>query len=682
MASPSSIPVKPDPDAQQDQDDLLMSYLNADCLAAPTDSNWNVDDPPSPPYSTSSSSDNASQHAHQSMDMAFDTTAQQQQQVQVPPPPPPQLFNAFGTTWLPHPSFLPAAPLEFFQSFVPPAYLQQQQQQQQQQPLVDSSTRSSYSSSSSLSSSSSDNEQPKKKRGRKKRVDSQPPASIAPAPLRPLAARVNKNIKPNPATTEPVATAPPSVTPSTPQQQQQPSSSPSSPPPPSQPTTQQKQQSQPVAIKVEPQENSQDSQKAAAIAKRQERLIKNRAAALLSRKRKREHLNALEEEKQALSVENDQLKTKVAALEAQVDTLEKENHDLWRRLGNNMHSPATTALQSHNNNKLNNRATGVVFMIILFSFALFSLPARTVNQLTVGGHAGPLSLDGAYIQQQQQRQEVLERATLDAAPKQGPQQGKAAEAKTTDLVLMDPVRPQTLQTWIKDRLSRTSNEENEEMMATGDLVRWSQKTSAASAGSASSPATAAAPQIYLYSSEFSQVAPIPQNNDTSTSAAAAAAVNMDTTDDDDDDLSDRLSGIQYQQQQYQYNPVLSFISPLYHDADQETVAMMTNETTHQQQQQKYLQIDVQVLGSRVIDGQLLSLDQCPFATSLLHTIKDDLLNPVTHGAAAAATNDGSTVASNDDGALAGRSTTNDRRVKKDMRRKLVGEKRRISRVAV
>jgi exonuclease I len=59
--------------------------------------------------------------------------------------------------------------------------------------------------------------------------------------------------------------------------------------------------------------------------KRQERLIKNRAAALLSRKRKREHLQALEQERQWLVKDNEVLKSKTATLEAKVQQLEQEN---------------------------------------------------------------------------------------------------------------------------------------------------------------------------------------------------------------------------------------------------------------------------------------------------------------------------------------------------------------------
>lgn len=67
-----------------------------------------------------------------------------------------------------------------------------------------------------------------------------------------------------------------------------------------------------------------DSQKAATIAKRQERLIKNRAAALLSRKRKREHLTALEDQRNGLSNENIELKQRVLELEKENLALKKK----------------------------------------------------------------------------------------------------------------------------------------------------------------------------------------------------------------------------------------------------------------------------------------------------------------------------------------------------------------------
>lgn len=91
-------------------------------------------------------------------------------------------------------------------------------------------------------------------------------------------------------------------------------------PPPSQPAI------APAVPKVEPALNTEEeAAKAAMLAKRQERLIKNRAAALLSRKRKREHVTALEEQNAQLKKENDALKTKVHKLTTRVESLQQKH---------------------------------------------------------------------------------------------------------------------------------------------------------------------------------------------------------------------------------------------------------------------------------------------------------------------------------------------------------------------
>lgn len=87
-----------------------------------------------------------------------------------------------------------------------------------------------------------------------------------------------------------------------------------------------------------------DPSKTAALAKRQERLIKNRAAALLSRKRKREYLNQLEERNQQLAKENEILRAQVSNLETRLSAMARENQDLESRL-------------------MSGRATGVVLMV-------------------------------------------------------------------------------------------------------------------------------------------------------------------------------------------------------------------------------------------------------------------------------------------------------------------------------
>jgi hypothetical protein len=188
-------------------------------------------------------------------------------------------------------------------------------------PLIEQYTQPSPPSSASSASSLSDSDQPKKKRGRKKRDNSQSQNMAIPTP-KPLAPR-------------PLSTLPIKMEAVNTETQQEPN--PSAPIP------------------------SQEAQKAAQLAKRQERLIKNRAAALLSRKRKREHLFSLEDEKKQLEVEKDDLQLKVEQLEARVQSLEKENFELKQKL---QPSPTTTdkniikpALPK------NSKASGIVFMV-------------------------------------------------------------------------------------------------------------------------------------------------------------------------------------------------------------------------------------------------------------------------------------------------------------------------------
>lgn len=349
---PSSLPVKPDPEGQEEQDDLLMSYLNADCLAT-DNSHWpplKALDPPSPPFSTSSS-DNSLPGCNSPSDTNTEEAAMNSllylQALHGQPVDYTQWLAVAAASAPLHPSSVspqpPALAPELFtklpQHFVPPIYLHQQQPHPESNVLSTTPDTATASSSSSYSSSS-DSEQPKKKRGRKKK-EAPPfkqrsgsvvaaPSAIAPAPLRPL------------APIRPAVVAQPS------------SAAPSS------DINVIKTENNDLPVK---QESAEEAQKAAAIAKRQERLIKNRAAALLSRKRKREHLTALEEEKQRLSTENAQLKNRMATLEAQVQTLEKENQELRRRLGAKQDSSPPSKNHLATTSK-NTKATGVVFMVM------------------------------------------------------------------------------------------------------------------------------------------------------------------------------------------------------------------------------------------------------------------------------------------------------------------------------
>lgn len=196
------------------------------------------------------------------------------------------------------------------------------------------------------------------------------------------------------------------------------------------------------------------------------------------------------------------------------------------------------------------------------------------------------------------------RATLDSAPV------RPSTTTTKDLALIDPVQPHALQNWLEGKLTKQQEQQQRQQRGSSqELMKWPPQQLAATEAAAS-PA-----QIYLYSPEFSQVAPV---NDSSHS----------------EDVADNIlnnSG----------NPILSLISPF-----------EANST--------FLQIDVQVLGSRIIDSNLF---QCPHATSLVPD--DDLLcRPNTQ----MITNE--TV--NADRKPIERS---DKRLKKDIRRKLAGQER-------
>ncbi|KAI8334320.1 hypothetical protein BC941DRAFT_472903 [Chlamydoabsidia padenii] len=464
------ITIKPDPDTlKEEQDDLILSYLNTDYVSTDMDDELA---PPCSPYSTSSASTDA---GHSSLDTL--DQQQQQQSLYIQDPFLFHLQTTFQEQGLPLPwPALPPFPggndlsclMNIHPLYIPP----------QQQPMTP--PRSS-------SCSSSDSEQSKKKRGgRKKRQ-----VSIAPAPIKPLTRIL------------PAANIPT--------------------PPPKEDVQQQD------IVKVESSmECDNKSPAEIAYAKRQERLIKNRAAALLSRKRKREHLTTLEDERQQLVNENQQLHSKVSSLEAQVMSLEQENMELKRKLSSSSqhkhhHHHHHTSLATPKHAK----TTGMVFMIILFSFALFTLPSsHSSDQLTVGGgtlEKSPIPLIGSRMPD----------IRLDTVPTSGTTTSNTDDTTssntTTDLMLIDHVRPDDLQSWIKAKLGQQQQ----------DLVPWRGQQ-----------------HLYLYADHFSQAAPLLEQDTTMIPA-------LEST--------------------------LSILCPL---------------NTTSCEQPSYLQIDVQVLGSRVLEGEM------------------------------------------------------------------------------
>lgn len=227
--------IKSEPMIEEDQDELLMSYLNSDYMT--TTANWTSPPPPKNHSNEPSSYEQSTLLWEMNQGLLYSTSCST------------DVVLSNMTTL---------------------------------NPLMDMFISQPTSPRSYCSSSSSDSEQPKKRRGRKKREQTTPPM-IAPAPLKPLAV----------------------LLPAKQQQTQQPLL----------------QTSVDATTKIiEP-----TSEETATITKRQERLIKNRAAALLSRKRKREHLNNLEDKCNHLTATNQ-------ALEKRILELEKENKELNKKL--------------------------------------------------------------------------------------------------------------------------------------------------------------------------------------------------------------------------------------------------------------------------------------------------------------------------------------------------------------
>ncbi|OBZ86041.1 Cyclic AMP-dependent transcription factor ATF-6 beta [Choanephora cucurbitarum] len=270
--------IKTEPSLQEDQDDLLMSYLNSECMATSmpcwTNNNTIIDQKYTLHSDTVPISDNFKEPDH---DWSY-----------LSPSSPSSLMTDVSLLWAAQSHqdthFYPdltCSPSSYFQVTAP-------------------------ASPSSLSSCSSANEleKPRKKRGRKKRAirslsvtpplqPYHPPVVIAPAPVkhqpilpaRELEEAIKRENEMQIDSLEHVNEDSPAMK-----------------------TT-----------------SLMDPQKAAIIAKRQERLIKNRAAALLSRKRKREHLIALEDQRKELLDTN-------KSLNEQIRQLQLENLKLQKRL--------------------------------------------------------------------------------------------------------------------------------------------------------------------------------------------------------------------------------------------------------------------------------------------------------------------------------------------------------------
>jgi cell division protein FtsB len=157
----------------------------------------------------------------------------------------------------------------------------------------------------------------------------------------------------------------------------------------------------PIAPRVEPMPEpimtESEKLRQQVLNKKQERLIKNRAAALLSRKRKREHLVELESQNEALSSENQELKDRIRLLEAQLAAASQNTSSvsIKSEQENSLKSDDQSS-QSSSNSKA--KPIGASFLILLFSFCFFTLSPAMLSNSTglVPSAYSPLASSQSY----------------------------------------------------------------------------------------------------------------------------------------------------------------------------------------------------------------------------------------------------------------------------------------------
>lgn len=354
--------IKTDPVFQEDQEDLLMSYLNSDYMTPSTAS----PSPTTPKFNSikklnysatmvSSGFDDSEDNWHSTPSTPNDDLFRQQQAIASCFHP--DVLNGNLQFIIPSHNQMQQQPIVAYIENTTPNMMNafqyfpsQQQHQHQQHQLLQQQPASPRSLSSY--SSSSDSEQPKKKRGRKKRASchsiassnscgslTPPPTSasnmptvIAPAPMKHLPtilpASSNNNQIQDSAVSRNHDNQKSSISKKESKTDTQPSH-----------ILNQTYTGPSTTTLGHVVNTNTDLQKAATIAKRQERLIKNRAAALLSRKRKREHLSALEEQCTDLTSVNQSLLDKVSQLE-------KENLELKKKLDGKQQNVTTEKFSS------------------------------------------------------------------------------------------------------------------------------------------------------------------------------------------------------------------------------------------------------------------------------------------------------------------------------------------------
>lgn len=198
---------------------------------------------------------------------------------------------------------------------------------------------------------------------------------------------------------------------------------------------------------------------------------------------------------------------------------------------------------------------------MLFSFALFTLPSGSVNRLTVGGSSRrPLIGPSSNLLYLEQSHQRL----LDSGSPT-----PHTPAPTSELMVVESIKAHDLQSWIQESLNNESEKQLTEPATSTGLVQYS---TAQAAMFDETP-------LYLYTNKLAQVV--------------------------------RLGKEHNPNRNNIMSPRVSLLSPL----------QSSNEECEPQQ---YLQVDMQVIGSKIVGAQMVGLKDSSFVPL---SLKDQLVTP-------------------------------------------------------
>jgi hypothetical protein len=206
-----------------------------------------------------------------------------------------------------------------------------------------------------------------------------------------------------------------------------------------------------------------------------------------------------------------------------------------------------------------------LFQIMLFSFALFSLPNGSVNRLTVGGGGSskqPLIGPSGFLYIEPSEQKLLDGGSATFSP---------PPSQSSELMLVESMKAHDFQLWIQESLRAEADKPVGEPATSTGLVQYS----------TGEPLSYMfeTPSLYLYANQLSQVVRL--GNEYRTNGANSIS------------------------------PRVSLLYPL--------------QPSHEAcEPQQYLQVDMQVISSKIVGAHMVGLKDSAFVPI---SLKDQLVTP-------------------------------------------------------